>query len=392
MKSNKGLIIVFIVVIFGFLILYPVSVVLINKGIIKPNLSNFYEPVTGTGIIGQYNAKTKNIKSNINTKLTNYLFGYSEINQAYVNLKNIFNVSYLDNFKAMGTNSDGEYIFKNTDKDYYVLLTDKNSIFIEDGIKKTSEFYNKLSKYANLYIYLPSRYEYYDFNTISLLDMKSYKDKFINSLDSSIKVDELKINNEEEYTKLFYKTDHHWNAYGALAGYKDIANMMGIDSYDLTASVSDTKYRGSIAKATLDANTYDYFTYINIPLRVDALVDGTTNSKFKPMVIKDTKNIYYDYYVGYYDGLFSEVKYQFGCACGNNNLLIIGDSYSWMIDYIIANNFDYTYVLNPKLAKKMDMVKYIQDNNIKTILVLNETQTTVFDGFEYDYATRWVIN
>ena len=372
MKNNKITTIVFIIILFGFMLFYPISFVLINKGIIKPYISNYYDIVDGNGIIGKYNAKVTNIKNNINTKLTNYLIGYSTINQYYHSLKNTLSFGNNNGFKVLGTNSDGEYIFKNND--YYVLLTDKNSKYIEDRIDNNISFYNELSKLTDLYIYLPNRYEFQSINNInSIKDMNKYKNYFLENINSNIKVFSFEVNNIQEYNNYFYKTDHHWNAYGALKGYQNITNMMNIEPLKMDAVKSDIKYRGAIAEAVFDINTYDYFTYID---------------SFKPLVLTINYKPYFDYYIDYYDGLYKEIIYDNNSNTNNENLLILGDSYSWSIDYIIATSFNKTYVINPKLCDKMNLKEYIQNNNINKVLILQETQTTIFDKYGYNFVEK----
>ena len=387
MKNNKITTLVFIIVLFGFMVLYPVSFVLINKGIVKPYISNYYDIVDGSGIIGKYNAKVTNIKNNINTKLTNYLIGYSTINQYYHSIKNTLSFGANNGFKVLGTNSDGEYIFKNND--FYVLLTDKNSTYIEDNIDKTISFYNELSKLTDLYIYLPNRYEFQNINDInSINSMSIYKDYFLSHIDSDIKVFSFEVDDIKEYNDYFYKTDHHWNAYGALKGYQNIVSMMNIEPKDLKVVKSDIKYRGAIAEAAFDLNTYDYFTYIDYPLNLDVIINDKNVDDFKPLVLTSNYKPYFDYYIDYYDGFYKEVIYYNNGNSNSENLLILGDSYSWSIDYIIASSFKKTYVINPKLCDSINLKEYIEKNNIDKVLILQETQTTIFDNYGHNFVEK----
>ncbi len=383
MKNKNFITYFFIGVLFLFLVMYPVMFVLIQKGIITPEFSNIYTVISEEGnILTKLNNKTTNIKNNINNKLSNYLFLYSEVNGSYRPLKNSFNL-YNNEFKSLGTNSDGEYIFQNKDG-FYILQTNQNDDYINSKMNENILFYNNLGKIVDLYIYLPSRYEFQDFNdAVTIRNMADLKQEFLAKLDN-VTVGELKVKERDEYQKLFYHTDHHWNAYGALQGYNDICQMLNLDCEVYQAVTSDILYRGSIGKMVADAKTTDYFTFIDEDITLKATVEGAASpTNFKPRKIKTDKGLFYDQYVGYYNGLYSEVTYE---GTGEDNLFILGDSYAWQIDYLLAQNFAKTYVLNPKYIEKMNLKNYLQENNITKVLVLMETQTTIFDNYDYGYV------
>ncbi len=384
MKNKNFITYFFIVIISIFFLMYPVMFLMIQKGIIKPEYSNIYTVLKPEGnILEKINIKFTNLKNNINTKLSNYLFLYSEVNGYYPLLKN--KISFSNNeFLPLGTNSDGEFIFLNKDN-FYILQTNQNDEYINKKMKENINFYNDLSKITETYIYLPSRYEFQEFNNAyNIRNMNKIKEKFLNNL-NNIMVRELNVKNKEEYQNLFYRTDHHWNSYGAYQGYLDICEAMNLNckAYDIVET--DVTYHGSIGKMVSDQKISDKFMYINDDVKIDAIVEGAKpDVNFKPRKIKDNKGIFYDYYVGYYNGLYSEVIYN---GKGSDNLLILGDSYAWQIDYLIAQEFNKTYVLNPKYVENINIYDYLKENNITKILILMETQTTIFDNYDYDFVS-----
>jgi len=377
MKKDNFITYIFLGIIFFIFIMYPINYILINKKIIKPTINNTYTIIDDNNI----ESKFLNLKNNINTKLSNYLFLFSEINQLVNNL-NHHNFLYQKNI-PYGENSGQEFIFKLDD--FYILQTNKNNEYIDKNIKKNTLFYNNLSQFTNLYIYLPSRYEFYDFNKVyNFKNMNEYLKYFKSNLNEFIKVKELNIKNEEEYKKLFYKTDHHWNAFGALIGYFDICEMFGLKPLDLKASSTDLKYIGSIGKKVMDQKTNDYFSYIVSDLKYEVKVE---NDLYKPLVLQTNKGIYYDHYVGFYNGLYNEVIIDYKQE-DLDNLLIIGDSYAWSIDYIIASHFNKTYILNPKYLENINIKEYLEKNNISKTLILMETQTTLYDNYDYQFIEK----
>ena len=70
------------------------------------------------------------------------------------------------------------------------------------------------------------------------------------------------------------------------------------------------------------------------------------------------------------------------------NVLILGDSYTWSMDYLIANHFNKTYVVNLRFLDKFDYKDFIIKNKIKKVIVLNESQTTLFDAYNYNPSKK----
>ena len=152
-------------------------------------------------------------------------------------------------------------------------------------------------------------------------------------------------------------------------------------------------YYGSLAKTALNDNINDYISDVDIKLDYDVYVNGkSADSLFKPREIRlDRSYKYYDYYVQYFNGQYGNVVYDYH----NNdkeNLLIIGDSYSWQIDYLIANSFNKTHVINLRYDeyknKDFNLSKYVSDNNISKVLFLYEGGSTIFDQYDYDFEGR----
>ena len=246
-------------------------------------------------------------------------------------------------------------------------------------------------------MYLPNRYEFtiLDDNSITVRDKDKYITKLKSLQNDSFKIKKLKISSIDDYKKYFYKTDHHWNAYGAYQGYKDIMEMMKLTPKKLDIIETDITYMGSIAKSSAQTDIKDKFMYIDYNEKYDVKVNGLDNSKYKPKVINKTDNIYYDYYVSYYNGMFGEVVMDYNNP-DKENLLIISDSYAWQIDEIIASHFNKTYIINVRYDKfingSLDYKNFIKENNITKVLILEESATSIFDMYNYGTSRKVLGN
>ncbi len=380
-SSNKFMIIIFLTILFGVLLLYPINFILIKKGIISLDNPQSYEVLKGNSL----ETKLLNIKNNIENKTVNYFPLYNNINYTLSNIENKSNTTLYNlldrKFLPIGTNADGEYIYKNIVDNYYILKSEYNSDELDKRIEKQINFYNYLSEKSEVYIYLPNRYEFNYDTELDTKNMADFVDYFKSNINKNIIVDTLETDNYHEY---FYKTDHHWNGYGALKGYQEIMNMLGLTPKNYEVKKLDNiKYRGAMVKSAADTSIFENFYYI------DANLEYKTNitENLKPRKVEIKSNPFYDYYVAYYYGMYGEVIYDYENP-RKENVLILGDSYVWSIDYLIASYFNKTHVINLRFLDSFDYEKYITDNKITKVIVVNETQTTLFDAYNHNMLEK----
>lgn len=392
LKNRKGLVTIFLLVIYGVLLIYPIKIVLIKFGVINFNVSDnwkYYTP-TGTNIFGKVKDKIMSLETSIDNRATNYFPFFTGINSSYYKV-NMKLDSLLSDEIYVKNNTDNEYIIYNKKDNFYYLINNLSKNEMNSRVKAQAKFYNDINeKYPNInmYVYLPLRYELTQMCTNTL---NGYVDAFTSELNDSINVSKLEALSTKEYLNYFYKTDHHYNANGALRAYEDILNMMGIDSTnDFEIKTIKKPYYGSMAKSALNDSISDELQAIDTNIEMSL---KEPNEAIKPMVIKDTKNKFYDYYIGYFNGQFDEVTYKYDNYTGRN-LLIIGDSISWQIDYLIASKFDETHVINMRFGKwknnNLKLKEYIEENNITDILFLEEAESQIFDVYNHNLKERVV--
>lgn len=395
MKNDKNLVITFIGIIVLIILTYPITFILSKKGSVNIAFDNFKQPNYGENKIINL---VERAKTAIENRVVNYFPFYHSINSIdsninsnlNYNLYNFFNIEYY----PVGSDSQNEMIIKNDEQFNLLNITDKEKL--DNRLKKQIDFFNDISKLnINTYIYFVNRAEFYDFYNINNInDMNMYYEKFIDSVDDKIKIDKLKVNNKEEYIKYFFKTDHHWNMYGAYQGYKDIMNLMGKKSIDgKIFKVDGIKYRGSMAKSSYINDLYDYIYDIDIDLKEHKVYvnDSDDLLNYKEKKIKKTNNIYYDHYVAYFNGMYGKVEYDFNQK-NKSNLLILGDSFTWQIDNLIASSYNKTYIINLRYdeyeKEKLNLKEFIKENNISDILFLYETNAILFDQYDYDFINK----
>lgn len=394
MKESKFVVIAFLSILFGILVLYPVNFILVKTNKVQIINASQKEPnYKDSGVLAGVSNFIENAKTSIDNKVVNYFPFYSSLNKLDKDVnttfnKFIYNNTLDNNYYPMGTNSDGEYIYR--DDEHYILQNNLSTEELDRRIEEQIEFFNNLDV-GEVYLLIPYRFEYTGIdNSVYLRDMSKYIKKFKNGVNENIHIAEFMVDSKEEYLKYFYKTDHHYNMYGAYESYKLIMDMLGKSAKDAKIVEEDIDYYGSMARSSYKDDIKDKFYTLDVDLgNYDVLVNGKENSKYKSKKILTNKSQFYDYYVNYFNGLYGNVFYDFH---NNNegNLLILEDSYGWQIDDLIASHYNKTYIIDVRHDEyengKFYIKDFIEENDIKDVVLIYEAGTVFFD--QYDYGLK----
>lgn len=395
MKKDRVFNAVFCGIIGGVCLYIPVHFMLVHIGVVTKTSNDnqmVFEPISEKNIGDKLSNKVNAIKTRLENEITNSFPFYNSLNGLYQNF-NYYTNSFFYKEVPLKTNSDNEYIFYNKENDFYYLENQYSKDELDKRLDMQVAMFNKLANLdIDMYLYFPTRYE---LTKLKDNNLNSYVDIFKDKLSSKIKVANMDITSLEQYKNYFYKTDHHWNMNGALAGYYDIMDILGkvpVDNLEVV-NKRERKFYGSMAKSVLNNKTYDYILDVDKKLDYDVLVNGKQASEvFKPRQIRlDRDYLYYDYYVQYFNGQYGEICYDYH-KDKEENLLILSDSYAWQIDYLIASSFNKTYVVNLRYDKwkkgDLNLEEYMKERNIKKVLFLYEGGSMMFDQYNYNLEGR----
>lgn len=395
MKKDRVFNAVFCGIIGGVCLYIPVHFMLVHIGVVTKTSNDnqmVFEPISEKNIGDKLSNKVNAIKTRLENEITNSFPFYNSLNGLYQNFNYYMN-SFFYKEVPLKTNSDNEYIFYNKENDFYYLENQYSKDELDKRLDMQVAMFNKLANLdIDMYLYFPTRYE---LTKLKDNNLNSYVDIFKDKLSSKIKVANMDITSLEQYKNYFYKTDHHWNMNGALAGYYDIMDILGkvpVDNLEVV-NKRERKFYGSMAKSVLNNKTYDYILDVDKKLDYDVLVNGKQASEvFKPRQIRlDRDYLYYDYYVQYFNGQYGEICYDYH-KDNEENLLILSDSYAWQIDYLIASSFNKTYVVNLRYDKwkkeDLNLEEYMKKRNIKKVLFLYEGGSMMFDQYNYNLEGR----
>ncbi|MCL2813256.1 MAG: hypothetical protein FWD23_01510 [Oscillospiraceae bacterium] len=211
-----------------------------------------------------------------------------------------------------------------------------------------------------------------------------YFDEFMERIEKTKGKDALDVDTYEKRMENIFRTDHHWSALGAYSGYCDIIGMINKNSPEIGEPISlkgliaypEVKMRGSAALISSFQRIEETFSVMDIELpEKDSRYKVTDNAE-KYESGKFDKNRFADHYALYYN---RPSRYRYPSNNTGRNLLIIGDSYTWWSDWLIAANFDETFVYYPWDRKKLDLYDYIYKNRITDVLMMLFSDRVVFN-------------
>lgn len=187
----------------------------------------------------------------------------------------------------------------------------------------------------------------------------------------------------EEFCRLFYQTDHHWNHIGADRGYREIMQLFGLEDECLSPDrewVFDVVFNGSYARKTKKLCADEKFAAFVYPIsRMKISLNGKKGQYGHASLYEKNKfptDELRNHYAYYYGGDYGEILIDNGHE-KKRNLLIMADSYSNPINMLIASHFDQTCVIDLRyyeqdMGMSFDLASYVQEHHIDTVLMLGD--------------------
>ena len=163
-----------------------------------------------------------------------------------------------------------------------------------------------------------------------------------------------------DFNDLWYKSDHHWTVRGAYRAYLQIADAMGFGDEVLTPAsiveLDDPLFYGTFARRALNDDYSDrlaYFEFEDYP-ELTVEIDGEQGG-FEELINHEAyesgefnANKFANHYGEFYHwdhGFFSIAN---AAAESEEELLIVSDSYSNCLEYLLASHFRTIYVCDPR--------------------------------------------
>ncbi|MCL1858281.1 MAG: hypothetical protein FWF92_03510 [Oscillospiraceae bacterium] len=262
------------------------------------------------------------------------------------------------------------------------------------NMEKQIEHINRISaatvkSNANFYLYIGKRMqdaEYFTKIIPNEISTASYFNEFMDRIENTKGKSALDVDTLEKRMENIFRTDHHWSALGAYSGYCDIIDMISKVSPEIGAPVKlnglisydGVQMRGSASRISSFQRFYETFTVMDIDLpennkyNISDVIGEYENGTFNKSRFADHYEIYYK----------RRNKYTYETNNTGRKLLIIGDSFTWGSAWLIAANFDETYLYYPWDRKKIYLNEYIAENGITDVLCMLFSDRILFNIYD----------
>ena len=274
--------------------------------------------------------------------------------------------------------------------DFLVYGMRDSTEILEKCENKVVNIKDKAIEYPNIdfYVYYIEKDTDINFETNQKASTSSYLEKEFEKADISFNAFE--VNSFDEFSKYFYKTDHHWNCYGSYRAYCEVLDLLEIEEEPVSIKeeyMLDYAFSGSKAVAigaseniTEKFPAYKY-AYPEIQITIDGQI-AEDYGKQESYFTSEMQSISYGMFYGYDNG---EIIFD-TLSEGKENLLVIGESYDNAILKLLASHHGRTHSIDLRNYEKtfgqsFSFSKYVKENNITKVLFIGNIDFFILDQF-----------
>ncbi|MBR5517564.1 MAG: hypothetical protein IKV86_00885 [Clostridia bacterium] len=291
-------------------------------------------------------------------------------------------------------------------KNRYIYLSDNFYLYGEDTILYEpyifSELTGRLDKRTNLYNKIFAKYPDVDFYVYYIekdtdINFETGEKSYVyNYLKERLNLPEtnsgvFSINNFEDFSSYFYKTDHHWNAEGSKKGYEQVIRMLlgeeePVIKPDQFSQVPGIMFSGS---KTTSAATGSYsepfwaYTYTYTPMTIteNGIEVEDFGNQQSYMAGKETTISYSQFYGGDMGEIIFDTS-----RPEKDNILIIGESFDNAILKLVASHFNVTVSIDLRnyetfMEEKFSLKKHLKKHKIDKVLLIGNADYFLLDEF-----------
>lgn len=210
-------------------------------------------------------------------------------------------------------------------------------------------------------------------------DQEAYINEVIESLPEDTFIDVRDIFNQHKDEYIYYRTDHHWTAFGAFYAYEQWAKDAGFtplsrEQFDITLG-SDQFYGTLHSKVNVNVKPDEIYLYeIKEDMDYQLLYNLTDETDTLYDLSKLEGKDKYSVYMGGNNAL---VKVQTNNKNGRK-LLVIKDSYAHSFVPLAVNHYEETYMIDFRYFNG-GVEEFVEENGITDVLVLYNTMNFVKD-------------
>lgn len=318
---------------------------------------------------------------------------------SYIKYQQLTNQTYIQN----------HYI----DQDSFVYPKPLEVIPYEE-IDSAANHINELASFTSnlgsefFFFYMPNRIVVLHENYPTFLKGETRvkaKDYLLTQLDNGfIKTDlnELYMSSfsNDQLKKLYYQTDHHWNADGALAGFYLIRDVLLNNLSDFSFTNSNYVLKNASLDFLGSYNRQIYSIVKNHQDQVNYYESSTLNKEDLSIYlgpIKEENKLAFEdiYHTGIYSNEspityaniftndYREVNLTYPNALNDKKVLIIKDSYTNAISLLLAEQFTQTTLYDVRHNQDRNLYDFLSEQSFDLVLLL--TSDVSFNGTNFSF-------
>ena len=274
-------------------------------------------------------------------------------------------------YKELGVYKQNDVYYGNDNKLYQKYKEPSNSDIVIKRVNKLSENIN-----SDVYFMLVPTSIYVNNDRISKYNNSFDEGKTIDYYKDKLNVNFIDVRetfniNKNDY--LYYGTDHHWTTRGANLAYLEYCKNVGINCRQYSFSIINDKFYGTLYSKVLDNSLeYDYIEKVNDNTNYYVYFDDdkSYSSSLYNYKYLDEK----DKYSFFLDNNHSLISIENLDTQNEDSILIIKDSYANAFIPLIAPNYKYIYVIDPRYYN-LSISDYINEKQIDKVLFIYNVLT-----------------
>ena len=203
------------------------------------------------------------------------------------------------------------------------------------------------------------------------------------------------VNDFEEFSKCFYRTDHHWNEEGSYRGYIELLDLLKISDLPIEKGekikLSDSFAGSKTQSPGVSSFREDFYAYKLCYPEMTICQNGEKTKDF------GMQNEYFEKkadlppvtYGNFYGGDMGEIIFDTGNT-EKDSILVLGESYDNAILKLLASHFDKTYSVdmrfyNAYMGKDFNISEYVKEHSIDRVLFIGNIDFFINEEFIPEY-------
>lgn len=195
------------------------------------------------------------------------------------------------------------------------------------------------------------------------------------------------VDSFEEFSAWFYRTDHHWNLDGSLRGYRQLAQLLGVEDAPLSPAgeaVELGTFSGSKATGAAALFSEPFYAYPYDFPKMEITVNGAAGDYgAQELFLAGQGGV--PSYGSFYGWDAGEATFSTG-QTGRENILILGESYDNAVIKMLASHFNNTYAVDLRyyeayMGEAFSFSSYVEEHDITQVLLIGNIDYFLMDEF-----------